>query len=145
MYIQHATSRALDRDDGSVQANRSRYSRISMLTGEIRGQIDRIWDSFWTGGISNPLEVIEQITYLLFLKRLDEIQEVEERKALQFKKPLERRIFPAGKDPKNGRTKISAGRASGTSTRETCMTWSRSTCFRFCGHWAAMNPRTRTT
>ena len=37
-----------------------------MLTGEIRSQIDRIWDSFWSGGISNPLEVIEQITYLLF-------------------------------------------------------------------------------
>ena len=37
-----------------------------MLTGEIRNQIDRIWDAFWSGGISNPLEVIEQITYLLF-------------------------------------------------------------------------------
>jgi hypothetical protein len=36
-----------------------------MLTGEIRNQIDRIWDAFWSGGISNPLEVIEQITYLL--------------------------------------------------------------------------------
>jgi hypothetical protein len=34
-----------------------------MLTGELRSQIDRIWDSFWTGGISNPLEVMEQITY----------------------------------------------------------------------------------
>lgn len=41
-----------------------------MLTGELRNQIDRIWDSFWTGGISNPLEVMEQITYLLFLRRL---------------------------------------------------------------------------
>ena len=38
-----------------------------MLTGEIRSQIDRIWDAFWSGGISNPLEVIEQITYLLFI------------------------------------------------------------------------------
>ena len=38
-----------------------------MLTGDIRNQIDRIWDAFWSGGISNPLEVIEQITYLLFL------------------------------------------------------------------------------
>jgi type I restriction enzyme M protein len=35
-----------------------------MLTGEIRTQIDTIWNAFWTGGISNPLEVIEQITYL---------------------------------------------------------------------------------
>ena len=42
-----------------------------MLTGEIRNQIDRIGDAFWAGGIANPLEVIEQITYLLFLRRLD--------------------------------------------------------------------------
>ena len=36
-----------------------------MLTGELRSQIDAIWNSFWSGGISNPLEVMEQITYLL--------------------------------------------------------------------------------
>jgi hypothetical protein len=36
-----------------------------MLTGEIRRQIDSIWDDFWSGGVSNPLSVIEQITYLL--------------------------------------------------------------------------------
>jgi type I restriction enzyme M protein len=34
-----------------------------MLTGELRSQVDRVWDSFWSGGIANPLEVIEQITY----------------------------------------------------------------------------------
>ena len=45
-----------------------------MLTSEIRSQIDQIWNAFWSGGISNPLEVIEQITYLLFIKRLDELQ-----------------------------------------------------------------------
>jgi len=39
-----------------------------MLTGEIRSKVDALWNAFWTGGISNPLEVIEQITYLLFLK-----------------------------------------------------------------------------
>jgi len=71
-----------------------------MLTGEIRSQIDAIWNAFWTGGISNPLEVIEQITYLLFLRRLDEMQEVEELKASRLKRPIERRIFPKGKDPK---------------------------------------------
>lgn len=71
-----------------------------MLTGEIRGQIDRIWDAFWTGGISNPLEVIEQITYLLFLRRLDEQQTVEEAKARRLNTGVERRIFPEGKDPK---------------------------------------------
>lgn len=39
-----------------------------MITGPIKRQIDCIWDAFWSGGISNPLEVIEQITYLLFLR-----------------------------------------------------------------------------
>src|SRR5690606_19620834 len=38
-----------------------------MITGDIKNQIDRIWNAFWSGGISNPLEVIEQITYLLFM------------------------------------------------------------------------------
>jgi type I restriction enzyme M protein len=40
-----------------------------MLTGEIRNQVDSIWNAFWTGGISNGLEIIEPITYLLFIKR----------------------------------------------------------------------------
>jgi len=35
-----------------------------MLTGEIRNQVDQIWNAFWSGGVSNPLSVIEQITYL---------------------------------------------------------------------------------
>ncbi|WP_372624697.1 N-6 DNA methylase [Falsiroseomonas sp.] len=67
-----------------------------MLTGELRNQIDRIWDSFWTGGISNPLEVIEQITYLLFIRRLDELHTLEEAKASRLKRPMARRIFPEG-------------------------------------------------
>ena len=45
----------------------------SVLTGELRNQIDRIWDAFWSGGIANPLEVLEQLTYLLFIRRLDEL------------------------------------------------------------------------
>ncbi len=69
-----------------------------MITGEIRSQIDSIWNTFWTGGISNPLEVIEQITYLLFLRRLDELHTLEENKANRLKKPMGRRIFPHGKD-----------------------------------------------
>jgi type I restriction enzyme M protein len=67
-----------------------------MLTGEIRSQIDRIWDAFWSGGISNPLEVIEQITYLLFLRRLDELHTLEENKANRLRRPIERRVFPEG-------------------------------------------------
>ena len=71
-----------------------------MVTGEIRNQIDQIWNSFWSGGIANPLEVIEQFTYLLFIRRLDELHTLEERKAVRLKRPIERRIFPQGKDPK---------------------------------------------
>ncbi len=71
-----------------------------MLTGELKNQIDRIWDAFWSGGISNPMEVMEQITYLLFLRRLDELHQLEENKAQRLKKPIERPVFPPGKDPK---------------------------------------------
>ncbi|RZJ91525.1 MAG: SAM-dependent DNA methyltransferase, partial [Hymenobacter sp.] len=45
-----------------------------MITGELKSQIDKIWNDFWTGGISNPLTVIEQFTYLIFLKQLDDRQ-----------------------------------------------------------------------
>jgi type I restriction enzyme M protein len=69
-----------------------------MLTGELRNQIDSIWNDFWSGGLANPLQVIEQITYLIFIKRLDEMQELEERKATTLGKPIERRIVPEGKD-----------------------------------------------
>jgi type I restriction enzyme M protein len=71
-----------------------------MLTGELRNQIDAIWNDFWSGGLANPLQVIEQITYLIFIKRLDEMQELEERKAVTLGTPLERRIFPDGSDPR---------------------------------------------
>jgi type I restriction enzyme M protein len=73
----------------------------AMLNGEIRSKIDALWNAFWTGGISNPLEVIEQITYLLFLKRLDDLHTLEENKAARLRlKQLERRVFPSGKDAK---------------------------------------------
>ena len=84
-----------------------------MLTNEIRNQIDQIWNAFWSGGISNPLEVIEQITYLLFIKRLDELQTLEELKATRLKTSIERRLFPEGNDdhPRSPRpTRITAGR-----------------------------------
>ena len=47
--------------------------RSGVITGELKSRIDNIWNAFWSGGISNPLEVIEQITYLLFLRRLDDL------------------------------------------------------------------------
>ncbi len=51
-----------------------------MITGEMRSQVDKIWNHFWTGGISNPLTVIEQFTYLLFIRRLDEQEIAKEKK-----------------------------------------------------------------
>src|SRR4051794_1350340 len=72
-----------------------------MLTGTVRSQIDAIWNAFWAGGIANPLEVIEQITYLLFIKRLDDLHTLEENKSNRLKKTMERRGFPTGKDPKD--------------------------------------------
>ncbi|GAB3352895.1 type I restriction-modification system subunit M [Modestobacter lapidis] len=65
-----------------------------MITGTLKSDIDRVWDAFWSGGIANPLEVIEQITYLLFVRRLDDLQTVAENKARRTGRPLERRIFP---------------------------------------------------
>lgn len=38
-----------------------------MITGELRSRVDKIWEIFWTGGITNPLSVIEQFTYLLII------------------------------------------------------------------------------
>src|SRR5438045_7348917 len=69
-----------------------------MLNVEIRSKTDALWNAFWTGGISNPLEVIEQITYLLFLRRLDDLHALEENKAARLKQPMQRRVFPKGKD-----------------------------------------------
>ena len=45
-----------------------------MITGEVKSSIDRVWEIFWTGGVTNPLTVIEQFTYLLFIKGLDDKQ-----------------------------------------------------------------------
>ncbi|MGY1651753.1 type I restriction-modification system subunit M [Geodermatophilus sp. SYSU D01119] len=67
-----------------------------MITGDLKGKIDRVWDAFWSGGISNPLEVIEQITYLLFIRRLDDLQTLKERKANRTGKPIEDPIFQPG-------------------------------------------------
>ena len=71
-----------------------------MLPAEIKSQINAIWNDFWSGGISNPMEVMEQLTYLLFIKRLDELHTLAERKANRLATPIERPIFPVGKDSK---------------------------------------------
>jgi len=52
-----------------------------MITGEIKNKIDSIWETFWTGGLTNPLSVMEQITYLMFIKLLDDNQSKREASA----------------------------------------------------------------
>ena len=69
-----------------------------MLPNEIRSKVDKVRNDFWTGGVSNPLTAIEQTTNLLYAKELDEVQTREEAKANTLGRPLERRIFPEGKD-----------------------------------------------
>jgi type I restriction enzyme M protein len=61
-----------------------------MITGPLKNQIDRLWEEFWTGGITNPLTVIEQISYLMFIRLLDITETRNEKKSAQTKKPFER-------------------------------------------------------
>lgn len=53
-----------------------------MITGTLKSQVDQIWNTFATGGLTNALTVIEQFTYLLFLRRLDERQLLAEEQVL---------------------------------------------------------------
>lgn len=52
-----------------------------MITGEIKNRIDQIWDTFWTGGITNSMTILEQMTYLFFMKMLDDAQDKKEANA----------------------------------------------------------------
>ena len=67
-----------------------------MITGELKNKVDKIWETFWTGGITNPLEVIEQFTYLLFIKGLDETEKIKEQEYSAIGIPY-KGIFPEDK------------------------------------------------
>ncbi|MYB36768.1 MAG: SAM-dependent DNA methyltransferase, partial [Gammaproteobacteria bacterium] len=69
-----------------------------MITGELRSKVDRIWETMWAGGIANPLSVIEQLTYLLFIKGLDERHTRQERLAARTKRPIEKPVFGPDQD-----------------------------------------------
>ena len=65
-----------------------------MLTDpQLRSKIDSLWDKLWSGGLSNPLDAIEQLSFLLFLKQLDEREQDAERAARQGRKKAES-LFP---------------------------------------------------
>jgi type I restriction enzyme M protein len=65
-----------------------------MITGPLRSQVDKLWEEFWTGGITNPLTVIEQISFLMFARLLDITETRNEKKAERSGKPFDR-IFSA--------------------------------------------------
>lgn len=67
----------------------------TVITGELKSRIDAVWNAFWTGGISNPSEVVEQITYLLFIRRLDDLELTSERKASFTGQPVKNARFTA--------------------------------------------------
>lgn len=64
-----------------------------MIVGEMKTSIDNLWMRFHTGGVTNPMDVIKQITYLMFIKRLDEMQTAKEKKALLLNQPIDAPIF----------------------------------------------------
>ena len=67
-----------------------------MITGEIKNKIDSIWDTFWTGGITNPMNVLEQMTYSFFMKMLDDAQLQREETASIFGTTVTDPVFKEG-------------------------------------------------
>ncbi|MCR5203140.1 MAG: type I restriction-modification system subunit M [Lachnospiraceae bacterium] len=67
-----------------------------MITGELKNKVDSIWDTLWTGGITNPMTVMEQITYLMFMKLLDDNQIKAEANANVLGVPLKNKVFEDG-------------------------------------------------
>jgi type I restriction enzyme M protein len=82
----------------SRHPTRSSIRLLAVITGELEAKVDRIWDAFWSGGIANPLEVMEQITYLLFIRRLDELQTTKENRANRLGTRLDDPTFTSGDD-----------------------------------------------
>jgi len=69
-----------------------------MITGELRNKVDKLWEEFWTGGITNPLTVIEQISFLMFARNLDYRESLNERKARRSKDPDSIKLMFKGPD-----------------------------------------------
>jgi type I restriction enzyme M protein len=81
-----------------LKKSQSKENEKFMIIGELKSKVDRIWDAMWSGGISNPLSIIEQLTYLLFIKRLDELHTLKEAKASRTGKPIEDPVFKIDQD-----------------------------------------------
>ncbi|MGR6780351.1 type I restriction-modification system subunit M [Moritella viscosa] len=63
-----------------------------MITGTLKSKVDKLWEEFWTGGITNPLTVVEQITYLMYARMLDMNERNDEKRQLRTKKDFSRRF-----------------------------------------------------
>lgn len=76
-----------------------------MITGQIKNQIDQIWDTFWTGGITNSITILEQMTYLFFMKMLDDSQIHKEKLARMADVPVDNPTFTDGNwtNPETGK------------------------------------------
>lgn len=67
-----------------------------MITGDIKNRIDGIWDTFWTGGITNSITILEQMTYLFFMKMLDDAQVKKEAAANMLGGTVKDPVFKEG-------------------------------------------------
>ena len=77
-----------------------------MITGELKNKVDSLWDIFWTGGITNPLDVVEQITYLMFIRDLDDLDNLHSKEAVMLGIPYTSMF--------NGRFQVGANEVDGT-------------------------------
>ena len=59
-----------------------------MITGEIKNKVDKMWEYFWTGGLTNPVDVIEQLTYLIFIKQCKNTRDSSTRRVLVMRHVL---------------------------------------------------------
>ena len=60
-----------------------------MITGELKNKVDALWNIFWTGGITNPLDVVEQMTYLMFIRDLDDADNLRAKEAAMLGLPYQ--------------------------------------------------------
>ena len=60
---------------------------MTMITGDLKNKIDSIWEIFWTGGLTNPLDVIEQMTYMMFIHDLDDTDNLRAKEAAMLGLP----------------------------------------------------------
>src|SRR3990172_12087330 len=99
---------AADAKPGRDRDSRARTHRQVgedvMLNAPLRSKVDQLWDRFWSGGIANPLTAIEQISYLLFMRRLDALDE-KRRGDAEFLKQDFRSLFDGTYTTRGGATR----------------------------------------